>query len=106
MTAEFEEMLRAKTRIRKLMGLAAGNANESESKSAMAMAQRLAQKHGIDMTTLRPMTAAELGAPEDKLAAMRRMMAAFGPAISKAHPGVDEKALEAERRKDDLYGRK
>lgn len=106
MTAEFEEMLKAKTRIRKLMGLAAGNANEAESKSAMAMARRLAEKHGIDMHGLQPLTDAELKTPEDKLAAMRRMMAAFGPAISKAHPGVDEKALEEERRKDDLYGRK
>lgn len=103
MTTEFEELLRIKTRIRKLMGLASGNENVAEAKSAMAMAQRLAEKHGIDMMGLKPLTAADLKTPEDKLAAMRRMFAAFGPAISKHAPGIDEKALEEERKKKDLF---
>lgn len=103
MTTEFEEMLKAKTRIRKLMGLAAGNTNQAEATSAMAMARRLAEKHGIDMHGLTPLTDADLKTPEDKLAAMRRMMAAFGPAISKSHPGVDEAALREEQKKKDLF---
>lgn len=103
MTTDFERMLKIKTRIRKLMGLAAGNQNEAEAKSAMAMAKRLADKHGIDMHTLTPLTEADLKTPEEKMAALRRKMGAFGAAISKAHPGIDEKMLESERKKKDLF---
>lgn len=103
MTTDFEQMLKIKTKIRKLMGLAAGNTNPAESKSAMAMAQQLARKHGIDITTLQPLTDNDLKTPEEKMAAMRRMFSAFGPAISKTHPGVSEDYLKSEQDKEDLF---
>jgi len=51
---DFEATLRATTKIRKLLGLAAGNPNQHEAEVALNRARALGKKHMIDITRLQP----------------------------------------------------
>lgn len=91
---DFEQRLAATEKIRKLMAMAAGNANQNEAEAFMAGARKLADQYGIDLATLRvverrsPMTATKWGG---MMSAIRRWA-----------PGEDnEDYTKGKRRRDD-----
>jgi Protein of unknown function (DUF2786) len=98
----FREQLKARGKIQKLMALAAGNSNPNEARQAMAYARRLGEKHGIDITTMRP--AVELS-PEEKRARFKQTMGGYFGTIQKAYPGKDDedysKYAKGRKRDDD-----
>lgn len=83
----FREQLKVRSKIQKLMALAAGNSNPNEARQAMAYARRLGEKHSIDLTTMRP--AVELS-EEEKRARFKHAMGNFAGAIQNAYPGKDD----------------
>lgn len=100
MTDPFLDRIEAMEKARKLLALASGNQNPNEANVAMAMAQRLAEKHQFSLTTMRP------DAPlseSDKLAKMRNMFGTVGAKIKDFAPGQDTEDYTkyAKDRKDD-----
>lgn len=98
MTDAWEARLRAEAQIRSILGKASASEFPAERDSFMEGAQRLAAKHGIDLTTIKP------DAPQSKnakLAAARRNSASFMGAFRKGYTGNDDTdyvALEKERK--------
>lgn len=99
MTDAWEARLRAEAQIRAILGKASRSEFPAERDSFMEGAQRLAAKHGIDLTTIKP------DAPQSKdakLAAARRNSASFMGAFRKGYTGNDDTdyaALEKERKR-------
>lgn len=89
MTAEFEARLRVMTKIRKLKALAHENENEHEARAALKQAMVLADKHGIDLDTIKFDPKAAVSLEE----AMHQASAAFSRmagAVGRAQGGEDD----------------
>lgn len=98
----FEERLRAATKVRKIMGLAAGNENPHEAEAAMRAARVLADKHGLDITTLQPIAPGNDEAA--KRAQGRRMNDIYTAAIAKTAVGgadTTDYTQKPQRRRDE-----
>lgn len=100
--ADFDEVMKATTRVRKLLALAAGNQNQAEATSAMAMVRRLADRYDIDIHKLTPYVELTDG---EKLRHGAGLMREFAGRFKKDFPVADAKDyLEADLKKKDVFG--